>query len=156
MSEMDSYAQELMDLIEWANGDSRTSPLAKLRAEAGHPTPFNLKYLGVGNEDLISDVFIERFNYLNKKIKSKYPDIQIVGTVGPFFEGSDYEYGWKLAEEENIDIVDEHYYVNPGWYVNSQNYYDTYNRQGTKVYLGEWASRGNRLENALAESRKKW
>ncbi len=152
MSEMDSYAQELMDLIEWANGDSRTSPLAKLRAEAGHPTPFNLKYLGVGNEDLISDVFIERFNYLNKKIKSKYPDIQIVGTVGPFFEGSDYEYGWKLAEEENIDIVDEHYYVNPGWYVNSQNYYDTYNRQGTKVYLGEWASRGNRLENALAEA----
>ena len=58
----------------------------------------------------------------------------------------------KLAEEENIDIVDEHYYVNPGWYVNSQNYYDTYNRQGTKVYLGEWASRGNRLENALAEA----
>lgn len=152
MSEMDAYAQELMDLIEWANGDAKTSALAKLRAEAGHPTPFHLKYLGVGNEDLISDVFVERFNYLNRKIKSKYPDIQIVGTVGPFFEGSDYEYGWQLAKEEKIDIVDEHYYVNPGWYVNSQNYYDTYDRAGTKVYLGEWASRGNRLENALAEA----
>lgn len=152
MSEMDAYAQELMDLIEWANGDATTSSLAKLRAAAGHPSPFHLKYLGVGNEDLISDVFVERFNYLNKKIKSKYPEIQIVGTVGPFFEGSDYEYGWKLAREEQIDIVDEHYYVNPGWYVHSQNYYDTYDREGTKVYLGEWASRGNRLENALSEA----
>ena len=152
MSEMDAYAQELMDLIEWANGDAKTSSLAKLRADAGHPAPFHLKYLGVGNEDLISDVFVERFNYLNKKIKSKYPEIQVVGTVGPFFEGSDYEYGWQLAREEHIDIVDEHYYVNPGWYVNSQNYYDTYDREGTKVYLGEWASRGNRLENALAEA----
>lgn len=152
MSEMDAYAQELLDLIEWANGDAKTSPLAKLRADAGHPAPFRLKYLGVGNEDLISDVFVERFTYLNKIIKSKYPEIKIVGTVGPFFEGSDYEYGWKLAREEQIDIVDEHYYVNPGWYVNNQNYYDKYDRSGTKVYLGEWASRGNRLENALAEA----
>ena len=152
MSEMDDYAQELMNLIDWANGDPKTSKYAKLRAEAGHPAPFNLKYLGVGNEDLISDVFVERFNYLNKKIKAKYPNIQVVGTVGPFFEGSDYEYGWELARDEKIDIVDEHYYVNPGWYIHSQNYYDIYDREGTKVYLGEWASRGNRLENALAEA----
>ena len=152
MEEMDEYAQELLDLIEWANGDAKTSPLAKMRAEAGHPAPFNLKYLGVGNEDLISDVFTERFNYLNRIIKQRYPNIQVVGTVGPFFEGSDYEWGWKLAREENIDIVDEHYYVNPGWYLHNQNFYDTYSREGTKVYLGEWASRGNRLENALAEA----
>ena len=152
MEEMDAYTQELMDLIEWANGDPKTSKLAKMRADAGHPAPFNLKMLGVGNEDLISDVFVERFNYIHKKIKSKYPEIKIVGTVGPFFEGSDYEYGWKLAKEEKIDIVDEHYYVDPGWYINSQNYYDTYDREGTKVYLGEWASRGNNLENALAEA----
>ena len=152
MSEMNAYAQELLDLIEWANGDAKTSALAKLRADAGHPSPFNLKYLGIGNEDLISDVFTERFNYLKQIIKSKHPEIQVVGTVGPFFEGSDYEYGWKLARKEQIDIVDEHYYVNPGWYINSQNYYDIYDREGTKVYLGEWASRGNHLENALAEA----
>ncbi len=152
MNEMDDYAQELMNLIDWANGDPKTSHYAKLRAEAGHPLPFNLKCIGVGNEDLISDVFVERFNYLNKKIKARYPNIQVVGTVGPFFEGSDYEYGWSLARKENIDIVDEHYYVNPGWYIHSQNYYDVYDRKGTKVYLGEWASRGNRLENALAEA----
>ena len=150
--QMDDYAQELLNLIEWANGDPKTSKWAKLRLEAGHPKPFNLKMIGIGNEDLISDVFEERFIYLNKRIKEKYPDIQVVGTVGPFFEGSDYEAGWELARKENIDIVDEHYYVNPGWYIHSQNYYDKYDRKGTKVYLGEWASRGNQLENALAEA----
>ena len=150
--QMDDYAQELLHLIEWANADPKTSPWAKKRAEAGHPKPFNLKMIGIGNEDLISDVFEERFVYLNKIIKEKYPDIQVVGTVGPFFEGSDYEAGWQLARHEHIDIVDEHYYVNPGWYIHSQDYYDKYDRNGTKVYLGEWASRGNRLENALAEA----
>ena len=150
--QMDDYAQELLHLIEWANADPKTSPWAEKRAEAGHPKPFNLKMIGIGNEDLISDVFEERFVYLNKIVKEKYPDIQVVGTVGPFFEGSDYEAGWQLARREHIDIVDEHYYVNPGWYIHSQDYYDKYDRNGTKVYLGEWASRGNRLENALAEA----
>lgn len=152
MEQMDAYAQELLDLIEWANGNPATSPLARLRAQAGHPAPFHLKYLGIGNEDLISDVFTERFNYLHRIIKQAHPDIQIVGTAGPFFEGSDYEYGWQLARQENVDLVDEHYYVAPGWYFNNQNFYDTYPRTGPKVYLGEWASKGNRLENALAEA----
>ena len=150
--QMDDYAQQLLDLIEWANGDPKTSALARLRAEAGHPKPFNLKYLGIGNEDLISDVFTERFLYLNRRIKDAHPEIQVVGTVGPFFEGSDYEYGWQLARQEHIDIVDEHYYVSPGWYIHNPDFYDRYDRQGTKVYLGEWASRGNTLENALAEA----
>ncbi len=149
---MEEYLDELCNLIEWANGDPKTSKWAKMRADAGHPKPFNLKYLGIGNEDLISDVFTERFTYLNQGIKQRYPDIQVVGTVGPFFEGSDYEYGWQLARKENIDIVDEHYYVDPGWYIHNQNYYDRYDRNGTKVYLGEWASRNNRMENALAEA----
>jgi len=152
MDEMDDYTQDLLDLIEWANGDPSTSKWAKIRAESGHEQPFNLKMIGIGNEDLISDVFVERFKYINKTIKEHYPEIQVVGTVGPFFEGSDYEYGWQLAKDENIDIVDEHYYVNPGWYIHNQDYYDTYDRNGTKVYLGEWASRSNELENALAES----
>lgn len=149
---MESYLQELLDLIEWANGDAKTSKLAQMRAKAGHPKPFNLKYLGIGNEDLISDIFVERFKFLEEGVKAKHPEITIVGTVGPFFEGSDYEYGWQLAKEKNLDLVDEHYYVNPGWYINHQDYYDNYSRTGTKVYLGEWASRGNTLENALAEA----
>ena len=149
---MEEYLQELLNLIEWANGDPKTSKWAKMRADAGHPKPFNLKYLGVGNEDLISDVFAERFAFLNRGIKAKYPDIQVVGTVGPFFEGSDYEFGWKLARQKNVDIVDEHYYVDPGWYIHNQNFYDRYDRNGTKVYLGEWASRNNKWENALVEA----
>ena len=143
--EMDAYAQELLDLIEWANGNPSKSKLAKMRADAGHPAPFNLKMIGVGNEDLISDVFVERFNYLNKRIKESYPDIKVVGTVGPFYEGSDYEYGWKLAKTNDIDIVDEHYYVRPGWFIHNQYFYDKYDRNGTKVYLGEWACGGNHL-----------
>ncbi|MCR4612980.1 MAG: carbohydrate binding domain-containing protein [Bacteroidaceae bacterium] len=150
--QMDDYAQELINLIEWANGDPKTSPWAKKRAQAGHPKPFNLKYLGIGNEDLISDVFTERYTYLYHRIREAHPEIIIVGTVGPFYEGSDYERGWDIARQEQIPIVDEHYYNSPGWFLHNQNFYDRYDRNGTKVYLGEWASRGNTLENALAEA----
>lgn len=152
MTDMKAYLQELLDLIEWANGDAKTSKLAKMRAEAGHPKPFNLKYLGIGNEDLISDVFTERYNYLCREVRKAHPEITVVGTVGPFWEGSDYEEGWKIAKQEKLDIVDEHYYNQPGWYLNNQNFYDKYDRNGTKVYLGEWASKGNKLENALVEA----
>ena len=149
---MASYLQELLDLIEWANGDAATSKLAALRAKAGHPKPFNLTYLGIGHEDLLGDVFNERFDYLNEGVKKAHPEITVVGTVGPFWEGSDYEYGWQHAAEKNLSIVDEHYYNPVGWYLHNQDFYDKYKREGTKVYLGEWASKGNLLENALAEA----
>lgn len=149
---MESYLQELLDLIEWANGDPKTSELAKLRAKAGHPKPFNMKYLGIGNEDLISDVFLKRYNFLIEGVKKAHPEITVVGTVGPFWEGSDYEYGWKEAKEKNIEIVDEHYYNPIGWYFHHRDYYDNYDRKGTKVYLGEWASKGNNVVNALVEA----
>lgn len=149
---MESYLQELLDLIEWANGDAKMSPLAAMRAKAGHPAPFNMKYLGIGNEDLISDVFLERYTYLINGIRKAHPEITIVGTVGPFWQGSDYEYGWRTAKEENIPIVDEHYYNSPGWYFNHRDFYDNYDRTGTKVYLGEWASKGNHVSNALVEA----
>ena len=149
---MESYLQELLDLIEWANGDPKTSELAKLRAKAGHPKPFNMKYLGIGNEDLISDVFLKRYNFLIEGVKKAHPEITVIGTVGPFWEGSDYEYGWKEAKAKNIEIVDEHYYNPIGWYFHHRDYYDNYDRQGTKVYLGEWASKGNNVVNALVEA----
>lgn len=149
---MESYLQELIDLIEWANGDPKTNKFAAMRAKAGHPKPFGMKYLGIGNEDLLGDVFNERFTFLFEGIKKAHPEITVVGTVGPFWEGSDYEYGWKEAKRQNIPIVDEHYYNPVGWYLNHQDYYDKYDRNGTKVYLGEWASKGNNLDNALAEA----
>ena len=149
---MESYLQELLDLIEWANGDPKTSELAKMRAKAGHPKPFNMKYLGIGNEDLIGDTFLERYRFLIDGVKKAHPEITVVGTVGPFWEGSDYEYGWKEAKEKNIEIVDEHYYNPVGWYFHHRDFYDHYDRNGTKVYLGEWASKGNKVENALIEA----
>ena len=149
---MESYLQELLDLIEWANGDAKTSELAKIRAKAGHPKPFNLKYLGIGNEDLIGDVFIKRYRFLIDGIRKAHPEITIVGTVGPFWEGSDYEYGWREAREQNIPIVDEHYYNSISWYFHHRDFYDNYSRNGTKVYLGEWASKGNNVVNALIEA----
>ena len=149
---MESYLQELLDLIEWANGDAKTSELAKIRAKAGHPQPFNLKYLGIGNEDLISDTFLKRYHFLIEGIQKVHPEITIVGTVGPFWEGSDYEYGWREAKAKNIPIVDEHYYNSINWYFHHRDFYDNYDRQGTKVYLGEWASKGNNVINALMEA----
>ena len=151
--EFEQYKQDLLDLIEWANGDPKTSKWAKMRADAGHPNPFNLKYLGIGNEDLISEVFTERYLPLIRAVKERYPEITVCGTTGPFFEGSDYEQGWRLAKDNNIDMVDEHYYVSPGWYIHNQHFYDQYDRSASKVYLGEYASHGpgrkSTIETAL-------
>jgi len=151
--EMDKYIQDILDLIEWANGDKNTK-WGRVRAEAGHPKPFNLKYLGIGNEDLISEVFKERFKLIYDAVKEKHPEIEVVGTVGPFYEGSDYEYGWRFATELQVPIVDEHYYCSPGWFIHNPNFYDTYDRSKSKVYLGEYAShkaeRVNDMETALS------
>ncbi len=156
MEEMDTFIQDILDLIEWANGDAKTTKWGRMRAEAGHPEPFNLKYLGIGNEDLISETFTERFNMIFDAVREKHPEIIICGTVGPFFEGSDYEWGWKLAKEKDIPMVDEHYYVSPGWYIHNQDYYDHYDRNASEVYLGEYAchvhSRHNNIETALCEA----
>jgi alpha-L-arabinofuranosidase len=155
MDEMDKYVQEVLDLIEWANGDA-TTRWGKVRAEAGHPKPFNLKYIGIGNEDLISDVFEERFTMINQALKARHPEITVTGTVGPFHEGTDYEEGWKLAAKLGVPMVDEHYYVSPGWFIHNQEYYDRYDRSKPKVYLGEYAAhlpgRPNNVETALAEA----
>lgn len=155
MEDMDEYLQDILDLIEYANGPVSSEWGAK-RAAAGHPEPFNLKYIGIGNEDMITEVFKERFNLLNKGVKKVHPEITVIGTVGPFYEGADYEEGWKLAKEQNIDMVDEHYYVDPAWLIYNQDYYDDYDRNGTKVYLGEWAAhlpgRPSNIETALAEA----
>ena len=155
MSEMLQYIQDVLDLVEWANGDPATSKWAKMRADAGHPAPFNLKMIGIGNEDLISTDFEQRYLMICKAVKQKYPQLEVVGTVGPFhFPSSDYIEGWKIARENKrwIDAVDEHYYEQPGWFLNHQDYYDHYDRKAPKVYLGEYASRGaNAADNALAE-----
>ncbi|GAA0552947.1 alpha-L-arabinofuranosidase C-terminal domain-containing protein [Chitinophaga japonensis] len=155
MDEMDEYVQDILDLVEYANGGVNTK-WGKKRAEAGHPAPFHLKYIGVGNEDLITDVFEERFTLIYKALKEKHPEITVIGTVGPFFEGTDYEEGWDIAGKLQVPMVDEHYYQSPGWFIHNQDFYDRYDRSKSKVYLGEYAAhlpgRPSNLETALAEA----
>jgi alpha-L-arabinofuranosidase len=155
MCDMENYVQDILDLVEYANCDA-TTKWGKKRAEAGHPKPFNLKYIGIGNEDLITDIFEERFAMIFKAMKEKHPEITVIGTVGPSFEGTDYQEGWDIATKLGVPMVDEHYYQSPGWFIYNQDYYDQYDRSKPKVYLGEYAAhlpgRPNNLETALAEA----
>lgn len=154
MSEMDEWLQDALDLIEWANGDVNTT-WGKKRAEQGHPAPFNLKYLGIGNEEKITKEFEERFKYMYKVIREKHPEIVIVGTAGPgSHKGNpDFDNGWRIAEEIDLAILDEHYYEQKEYFLNNQHNYDNYPRdRKTKVYLGEYASKDRKLQDALAEA----
>ena len=153
MSEMDEWVAEAIDLIEWANGDPAKNKWAKMRADAGHPKPFNLKYLGIGNEEKISPEFIERFKYIYERVMKAHPEIVIVGTAGPgsHKDNPDYEAGWKLAKELGMPILDEHYYEQNDFFLNKRQY-DSYPRGGkTKVYLGEYAAKDKKFIDALAE-----
>ena len=153
MSEMDEWVAEAIDLIEWANGDPATNKWAKMRADAGHPEPFNLKYLGLGNEEKISPEFNERFKYIYERVTKAHPEIVIVGTAGPGSHpgNADLENGWKLADELGMPVIDEHYYE-PNAYFLSSRQYNYYPRdRKTKVYLGEYAAKDKKLIDALAE-----
>ena len=155
MEDMPQYIQDVLDLIEYANGPA-DSTWGAVRAAAGHPEPFNLKYIGIGNEDMITEVFESRFKMIYDAVRAAHPEVTVVGTVGPFYEGTDYDRGWELARELDIPMVDEHYYVAPGWLIYNRDYYDKYPRGGTKVYLGEYAShlpgRPNNVETALSDA----
>ena len=158
MDQMDRIVQDALDLVEFANGSTDTK-WGGLRAKMGHPKPFGLKYIGLGNEEQITDAFEQRFKMVNDALVAKYPDIVVVGTVGPGEGGRDYERGWKFARQENLPIVDEHFYMNPNWFVESaQHRYDKYDRTGPKVYAGEYAAhaqgnpRPNTIETALDEA----
>ena len=152
MSEMQEWADEALDLIEWANGPA-DSKWGKVRADAGHPEPFNLKYLGLGNEEKITPEFEERFKFIYDQVRAKYPEIVIVGTAGPGSHpgNGDYEEGWKFATELEVPILDEHYYEQRNYFLTSRQY-DSYPRdRKTKVYLGEYAAKDKKLIDALAE-----
>ncbi len=155
LAEMPAYIQDVLDLVEWANGPA-DSKWGAVRAAAGHPEPFGLKYLGVGNEDAITPDFRERFAMIHAVLKEKHPEIVVIGTSGPFANGEDFDRGWAFARERQLTMVDEHYYVSPQWMWDNLSRYDTYDRNGPKVYLGEYAAhekdRRNTLRTALAEA----
>ncbi len=151
MEEMQEYIQEVLDLIEWANGSAESTWGSK-RAAAGHPAPFNLKFVGIGNEDKITPEFEQRFKMIFDAVKAKHPEITLIGTSGPFHSGADFEKGWSLVNALQVPMVDEHYYTNPEWFISNQYRYDGYDRKGAGVYLGEYASWGNKLRNAISEA----
>ncbi|THU35999.1 alpha-N-arabinofuranosidase [Niastella caeni] len=155
LEEMKTYIQDILDLIEYANGDATTTWGAK-RAAAGHPEPFHLEYIGIGNEDKITPVFKDRFKMIYDVVYAKHPEITIIGTTGPFHSGEDYDLGWNFANEVKVEMVDEHYYEKPEWFINNLKRYDKYNRAASKVYVGEYAAhdvkRKNTLRSALAEA----
>lgn len=150
MEEIDVWVQETLDLIEFANGDE-TTPMGKVRSEMGHPAPFHMEYLGVGNEE-IGAGFFERYPYFHKAIREKYPEIKIINTAGPFAVGEGYEDGWRSAREYGSDLVDEHYYCAPEWFLANMHHYEDYDDKGPKVFLGEYASGGNTYYNAIVEA----
>lgn len=147
----DAYVREILDLIEFANGAADTR-WGAIRASLGHPEPFGLRYLGIGNEDQIDDTFRDRFTRIFTAVHAAHPEVEVVGTAGPAPLGSDYELGWALARELNVPIVDEHSYKAPSWLFQNVDRYDRYNRSEASVYVGEYGSRGNTFLNALAEA----
>ncbi|WP_294274394.1 alpha-L-arabinofuranosidase C-terminal domain-containing protein [uncultured Chryseobacterium sp.] len=138
MEDLDPYVQDALDLIEFANGDSHTK-WGKIRAQMGHPQPFNMKFIGVGNEQWGAD-YIERYKVFEKAIHTKYPDIKIVSGSGPSPDGEFFDYGWKELKQLNAQIVDEHYYNSPEWFMKNAGRYDKYDRSGPKVFAGEYAA----------------
>ncbi|MBP2327421.1 alpha-L-arabinofuranosidase [Kibdelosporangium banguiense] len=145
------HIQDTLDLIEFANGPA-TSTWGRKRAEMGHPAPFNLTHIGVGNEENLPDAFFSRFTQFRAAIEAKYPKITVIGNSGPDDTGATFDRLWELNRGAKVGMVDEHYYNSPQWFLQNNQRYDSYDRNGPKVFLGEYASLDNRWGNALAEA----
>ncbi len=152
LDKLDPYIQDILDLIEFANGETSTK-WGKLRADMGHPAPFNLKMVGVGNEQWGTQ-YIDRLKIFLKVLKEKHPEIAFVGGAGPFPDGKDFDYLWTQMRELKVPLVDEHYYRSPDWFLKNASRYDSYDRKGPKIFAGEYAAHDK--EGKDAESRNTW
>lgn len=153
--DLQPYVQDALDLIEYANG-SITSKWGKKRAQAGHPKPFNLKYISVGNENWGADYWY-RYQVFQEAINKKYPNIKVICAAGPVASGSIFDDAWTWANRiGKNDYIDEHYYMSNQWFLDNTHRYDSYDRKSTKVFLGEYAAQNggkkNSLDSALAEA----
>lgn len=147
---MQPWIDDALDLIEFANGDAETH-WGRVRAELGHPKPFRLKYLAIGNEE-VGEEFPERWRIIADAVRERYPKIKLIHSAGPFSSGSEYERGYKAAKADKADLIDEHYYCSPEWFLANIHRYDKFPARKPKVFLGEYASCGNDLRSALAEA----
>ena len=158
VQDVDYFAQVMLDLVEFANGDVTTT-WGKVRADMGHPKPFNLKMMGIGNENWDAE-FWERVEPICRIMRAKHPEIKIIGSVGPAPDGKSFDYGWSKATKELNDLMDEHYYKPPEWFLANTRRYDAYDRVNKpKVYAGEYAChhhvdrrKPNTLWSALCEA----
>ena len=152
LADLDPYIKDALDLIEFANGDSSTA-WGKLRSAMGHPQPFHLKFLGIGNEQW-DEQYIERYKLFEKVLQEKHPEIKLVSGAGPSPDGKLFDYAWKELKQTKTALVDEHYYKDPQWFFNNATRYDQYERKGPKVFAGEYAAHVK--EEPQAESRNSW
>jgi alpha-L-arabinofuranosidase len=152
MDQLDPYIQDALDLIEFANGATDTK-WGKVRAGMGHPAPFNLRYIGVGNEQW-GPQYIERYKVFAKAIKDKYPNILIISGTGPFPEGEYFDYAAKELKALNAEIIDEHYYNAPEWFLKNATRYDKYDRKGPKIFAGEYAAQSVAI--ASPDNKNNW
>jgi len=152
LNALDPYIQDVLDLIEFANG-AATTKWGKLRADMGHPAPFNLKLVGVGNEQWGTQ-YVDRLKIFMKVLNEKHPEIIFVGGSGPSPDGKDFDYLWKEMRELKVKMVDEHYYRSPEWFLQNASRYDSYDRKGPKVFAGEYAAHDK--DGKDSESRNTW
>ena len=156
VDQLQPYIDDVLDLIEFANGDPEKNTWAKLRADMGHPKPFNLKYVAIGNEQW-GEIYPENLKPFVEQVRAKYPNIKIIGTSGPNSEGKDFDYLWPEMKKIGADLVDEHFYRPESWFLAQGNRYDNYDRKGPKVFAGEYACHGkgkkwNHFNAALLEA----
>lgn len=158
VDQLQPYIDDVLDLIEFANGDPNKNAWAKLRADMGHPAPFYLKYVAIGNEQW-GDIYVENLKPFVEQVRAKYPDIKIIGTSGPYASGEYFDHLWPEMRKIGADLVDEHFYCNEDWFLHSGNRYDNYPRKkgDPKVFAGEYACHGagkkwNHFNAALMEA----
>jgi len=154
VDELQPYIDDALDLIEFANGPA-SSKWGKIRAEMGHPEPFNLKMIAIGNEQW-GTLYTERLVVFMDAIRKQYPDMLIIGSSGPSSDGEEFDFLWGEMKRLEVDLVDEHYYRSPEWFFANAARYDSYDRKGPKVFAGEYAShakgRANNFLAALSEA----
>ncbi len=155
LDQLEPFIQDALDLVEFANGPV-SSPWGKKRADMGHPAPFNMKYLGVGNEQW-GEQYIDRYKMFEKVLHDKYPDLELVTTTGPFPEGKEFDYlntTLRSMKDEDVDIIDEHYYKPPQWFQDNATRYDNYDRKGPKIFAGEYAAQSVAI--ASPDNKNNW
>jgi alpha-N-arabinofuranosidase len=152
LNQLDEYVHDALDLIDFANGPA-TSPWGKLRAQMGHPDPFHLKMIGVGNEQW-GPHYVERYKVFAAALKAEHPEIKLVVAAGPAPAGEPFNSMWATWRQLHADIVDEHYYMSPEWFLANTARYDQYDRSGPKVFAGEYAAQT--VGTTSSENRNNW